>query len=134
MSVSVIIPTLNEASCLAETLRSLRGEQPHQVLVVDGGSTDGTCDLVSAPARLLHAPPGRALQMNHGAAQASGDVLLFLHADCTLEEGALEAAEVALGRRRVVAGCFQMRVDAAALAYRLIEACASARVRLTGLV
>jgi len=132
--VSIIIPTLNEAACLAETLRSLRQQQPHEILVVDGGSTDGTCDLAAAADRLLHGPRGRAAQMNHGAAHASGDVLLFLHGDCTLEAGALTEALRCLRKPSVAAGCFQMRVCADGLAYRSIDFCATARVRLTGVI
>jgi rSAM/selenodomain-associated transferase 2 len=133
MPVSVIIPTLNEASCLAQTLRSIRAERPHEILVVDGGSTDATCELARAADRVLHGPRGRAAQMNHGAAHASGDILLFLHADCTLEAGALATAERCLGRSGVAAGCFRMTVAADGPLYRLIDACATARVRLTGL-
>jgi rSAM/selenodomain-associated transferase 2 len=134
MSVSVIIPTLNEAACLAQTLRSVRAEKPREILVVDGGSSDATCELARAADRVLHGPRGRAAQMNHGAAHAAGDVLLFLHADCTLEPGALRAAEECLGHRGVAAGCFRMTVTAAAPAYRLLDACATARVRWTGLI
>jgi rSAM/selenodomain-associated transferase 2 len=134
MPVSVIIPTLNEADCLAETLRSLRSENPHEVIVVDGGSTDATREAAREADLILDAPRGRAAQMNRGAARASGDILLFLHADCTLEPGALRAAEQCLGRRGVVAGCYRMTVKAPGLVYRLIGTCATARVRLTGLV
>lgn len=134
MSISLIVPTLNESSCLAETLRNLRAEQPHEILVVDGGSSDATCEAAQAADRVLHGPRGRAAQMNHGAAHASGDILLFLHADCTLEAGALRSAEECLGQRGVAAGCFRMTVAADGLAYRLVDACATARVRLTGLI
>jgi rSAM/selenodomain-associated transferase 2 len=134
MSISIIIPTLNEATCLAETLRSVRTEKPQEIIVVDGGSSDATCDLAREADQVLHSPRGRAAQMNYGAAHATGDVLLFLHADCTLEPGALLAAEECLERRGVVAGCFRMRVTASGLAYRLLDACATARVRLTGLI
>jgi rSAM/selenodomain-associated transferase 2 len=134
MAVSVIIPTLNEAACLPAALRALSAEGPAEVLVVDGGSTDGTCDRVGSAARLLHAPRGRAAQMNAGAAEARGDVLLFLHADCTLEPGALRAAEVCLARPGVAAGCFHMTVQGPRMVYKLLGACATARVRLTGLV
>ena len=134
MSISVVIPTLNESACLAETLRSVRAEQPHQIIVVDGGSNDPTCDVAREADRVLHGPRGRAAQMNRGAAYATGDTLLFLHADCTLEEGALRAAEACLGRRGVVAGCFRMKVAADGLGYRAVDACATARVRLTGLI
>jgi rSAM/selenodomain-associated transferase 2 len=90
--VSVIIPTLNEEKALPETLRHLL-EQPgdFEVIVVDGGSVDRTGEIVSGePAvRILIAPKCRASQMNAGAQHATGDWLLFLHADTLLPEGAL---------------------------------------------
>jgi rSAM/selenodomain-associated transferase 2 len=134
MSVSVIIPTLNEAACLAQALRSLRRQQPHEIIVADGGSTDGTYVAAAEADLFLEAPRGRASQMNAGASRAAGDVLLFLHADCLLEDGALAAAERALHRPGIVAGCFTMTVAAKGPLYRLIDLCATARVRLTGLV
>lgn len=101
---------------------------------MDGGSTDATCGLAAEADLLLQAPPGRAAQMNQGAAQASGDVLLFLHADCALEAGALEEVERLVRRPGVAAGCLQMCVRAHGLLYRSLDSCATARVRLTGLV
>jgi rSAM/selenodomain-associated transferase 2 len=134
VTVSVIIPTLNEENCLGETLTLLREHRPLEVIVVDGGSSDGTCRLAEAGADvLLQGSRGRAAQMNRGAAHARGDVLLFLHADCSLEAGALEEAERLLRQRGVAAGCFAMTVRAHGLLYRSIDACATARVRLTGL-
>jgi rSAM/selenodomain-associated transferase 2 len=134
MTISVIIPTLNEAGCLPDTLRSVRAESPSEIIVVDGGSTDATCRMAGQADLLLHSPRGRAVQMNYGAAHATGDVLLFLHADCTLEAGALAAAERGLGKPGVAAGCYRMTVTAPGLIYRLIERCATARVRLAGLI
>jgi len=134
MAVSVIIPTLNEEACLAETLNLLRTHRPHEVIVADGGSSDATRRLAARADRLVYGPRGRALQMNAGAACATGDILLFLHADCSLEPGALDEAERRLGKPGVAAGCFTMRVRAPGPLYRLIDACATARVRLTGLV
>jgi rSAM/selenodomain-associated transferase 2 len=133
MDFSVIIPTLNEERCIGETLAGLRLLRPREVLVVDGGSSDATCTIAARAATLLHGLRGRAAQMNHGARQASREALLFLHADCRLESGALEAAANCLSRRGVVAGCFRMRVEADGLVYRCIDAAATARVRLTGL-
>jgi rSAM/selenodomain-associated transferase 2 len=133
MTVSVIIPTLNEAACLAETLASLRTQRPHEIIVVDGGSQDATCELASGADLLLHSTPGRARQMNLGAKHATGDVVLFLHADCSLESGALEEAENCLHNGRVVAGCFTMRAGESGPLYRWMDAFATARVRLTGM-
>jgi rSAM/selenodomain-associated transferase 2 len=134
VSVSVIIPTLNEEGCLAETLSLLKQHRPHEIIVVDGGSTDSTCRIAAAADVLLHGPRGRAVQMNLGADRASGDLLLFLHADCSVEEGALPDAERLVSKRNIVAGCFTMVVRDHGRLYRLIDLCATARTRLTGLV
>jgi rSAM/selenodomain-associated transferase 2 len=90
--ISVIIPTLNEETALPETLRHLLGQPgDFEVIVVDGGSVDRTSEIVRGEprVRLLTAPKGRASQMNTGAQHATGDWLLFLHADTLLPEGAL---------------------------------------------
>src|SRR5262245_4332222 len=134
MPVSVIIPALNEERSLAETVRSARADGAAEVIVVDGGSSDGTRSAASGADLILDAPRGRASQMNAGAARATADVLLCLHADCTLEPGALADAERLLALPHVQAGCFTMTVNARGLLYRSIDACATARVRLTGLV
>jgi rSAM/selenodomain-associated transferase 2 len=134
VSISIVIPTLNEEGYLAETLRLLRQHRPHQIIVVDGGSRDATCHLAEETDMLLHSAPGRARQMNIGAEQASGDILLFLHADCSLEPGALTEVERVLNQPKVAAGCFQMNVRADGSLYRLIDSCATARTRLTGLI
>jgi rSAM/selenodomain-associated transferase 2 len=134
VKVSIVIPALNEEGCIAETVRSLRQERPHEILVVDGGSSDATRERAAAADTVLVGPRGRAAQMNQGAAHASGDVLLFLHADCTLEEGALASVRRALGRPGVIAGCFHMRVKAGGMLYRLIDFCATARVWVAGIV
>jgi rSAM/selenodomain-associated transferase 2 len=134
MTVSVIIPALNEESCIAETIRNVGDEHPQQIIVVDGGSSDATCKQAREADLVLHGPLGRAAQMNQGAAQATGDSLLFLHADCRLARGALAAVEQALSRSQVIAGCFRMRVQAEGLLYRMIDGCATSRVRLTGII
>ena len=134
MRLSVIIPTLNEATDLARTLASVRAQKPYEVIVVDGGSTDATRTAAAAADRFLTAPRGRAVQMNAGAALATGDFFLFLHADCVLDEGALDQVERCLRSPHVAAGCFQMRIQADGILYRCIDACATARVRLTGLI
>jgi rSAM/selenodomain-associated transferase 2 len=134
VNISVIIPALNEATHLGGLVEQLRRQRAHQIIVVDGGSSDDTCAQAAAADLLLHSPRGRARQMNCGAAEATGDALLFLHADCSLEAGALSEAAAMLGRPRVSAGCFSMRVQAPGLLYRSIDACATARVRCTGLI
>jgi len=74
VGVSVIIPAWNGESCLGETLSRLRQQQPEQIIVVDGGSTDATCRIAAAADLVLQASRGRAEQMNLGAAHAGGDV------------------------------------------------------------
>jgi rSAM/selenodomain-associated transferase 2 len=133
MSVSIIIPTWNEAAGIAATIRSLRAQSPGEIIVVDGGSTDATVDHATGADHVLVSRPGRAFQMNAGAAHARGELLLFLHADCRLEAGALSAGEKALARPGIMAGCFSMRVEADGWVFRSIDACATARVRWTGI-
>src|SRR6478672_8841877 len=80
MRVSIIIPTLNEAANIAAAVEKARRLEPVEIIVVDGGSQDGTCDAARAADRVLVAPRGRASQQNAGAAASCGDTLLFLHA------------------------------------------------------
>src|ERR671929_685874 len=91
--LSIVMPVLNEAAAIGEALATLAPlrARGHEVIVVDGGSTDGTAEL-AAPLcdQVLRAPRGRALQMNAGARVASGEALLFLHADTRLPEHADE--------------------------------------------
>src|SRR5207253_2693223 len=134
MSISIIIPTLNEASCLADTLQALRQERPHQIIVADGGSADATRAAAAEADLLLETPRGRGTQMNAGAARATGDILVFLHADCRLEPGALAAVESCLSRPGVSAGCFRMTVGASGWGYRWIDFFATTRVRLAGVI
>ena len=87
---------------------------PFEAVVCDGGSADGTLDRAAraAPtARLVASPRGRARQMNEGARHATGDVLLFLHADTRLPEGALRAVRSALEDASVAGGCFRTAFD-----------------------
>lgn len=82
MKLSVVIPTLNEEASLGSLLDKLRRAPGlHEVVVSDGGSTDGTADLVRPPHRLVRGEPGRGQQLRAGAAASTGDALLFLHAD-----------------------------------------------------
>lgn len=112
MHLSVVIPALNEAERIEATLRAVRVQSvPAEVIVVDGGSTDETVRRAAAHARVVHAEPGRAVQMNAGAARAGGDVLLFLHADTLLPPGAFEAIANALADPSVEAGAFRLAFD-----------------------
>jgi rSAM/selenodomain-associated transferase 2 len=131
-TISIIIPTLNEAAGIAEAIVRARAVQPAEVIVVDGGSTDGTLNLArqAGADACLTSERGRANQQNNGAAASRGDVLLFLHADCWLEPGSLAAIDVVLRDPAFVGGCFQQRIDADGLRYRWLERGDALRVKL----
>ena len=133
VTVSVIIPTLNEAACLAATLQRLAADSPAEIIVCDGGSSDATVAIAERSARLVRSPRGRAVQQNRGAAAAAGDVLLFLHADCWLQPGWLPLVHRAARRLDFVAGCFRMRIDGDRRLYRLIERGGDLRAHRLGL-
>ncbi|MBI4443114.1 MAG: TIGR04283 family arsenosugar biosynthesis glycosyltransferase [Acidobacteria bacterium] len=118
--ISVIIPTLNEETSLPlplETLSAAPGS--FEVLVVDGQSTDSTREIARRYGRVLTCPPGRARQMNRGAQQARGDVLLFLHADTLLPIGAIRSIENALTNPRILGGNFDIVYEGRLLASRI---------------
>jgi rSAM/selenodomain-associated transferase 2 len=135
-AISVIMPALNEAAALPATLaplQPLRRAGRIEVVVVDGGSTDGTPRLAAPLAdRVLAAPRGRALQMNAGAASARAPVLLFLHADTALPERWVEAVGGALaaGARW---GRFDVEIVGEPLALRVVAALMNLRSRVSGI-
>jgi len=110
--ISVVVPALNEESNLPWTLETIVGASV-EIIVVDGGSQDATAIIArKGGARVVDAPRGRAIQMNAGAREALGDILLFLHADSLLPPGAIDAACKAMEDPQVLGGCFQLRFDA----------------------
>ncbi|MEZ5942198.1 MAG: TIGR04283 family arsenosugar biosynthesis glycosyltransferase [Planctomycetaceae bacterium] len=133
MRVSVIIPTLNESSQIAACIQSCRAANCHEVIVVDAGSSDDTLALAATADKVITSERGRSRQQNAGAAIASGDVLLFLHADCRLPPTAVADICEALSRSpKIVAGCFQQRIDNANWKYRITEWGDACRVHLLG--
>lgn len=130
--ISLIIPALNEAGRIGKTLSELPPYENLERIVVDGGSSDETASVAHPWAdRVIGAPPGRARQMNAGARFASGDVLLFLHADTCLPPRAFSAVVEALEDPAVVGGAFRLAIDSPRLALRIVSWAANIRTRLT---
>ena len=129
--LSIVVPALNEAAGIREALEALAPlrRRGHEVLVVDGGSDDGTARLAAGLCdRVLVAPRGRAAQMNAGAREAKGDVLVFLHADTRLPP---LADELFLNNR--VWGRFDVRIEGRHPLLRLVAWSMNLRSRLTGI-
>lgn len=134
MSVSIIIPTLNEAKSLRQLLPALTS-QPGiaEVIVADGGSRDETPAIVSASGgKLITTERGRARQMNAGAALASGDILLFLHADSQLPANAMGRIESVVSTERPW-GRFDVRLSGSHTLLRIVERMINWRSALSGI-
>ena len=124
MLVSVIIPTLNEEHHVQATLRALAAQPgPMERIVVDGGSTDATVEQAAPLATVVEGPKGRGPQMNRGAAAATGDALLFLHADTRLPPDGLRHIRTALSCDAVESGIFRLSFDRASPLLRLYSWC-----------
>jgi len=123
MKLSVVIPTLNEAAHIVGCLECVHAAGIENIIVVDGGSDDDTRNLAEqAGAVVIQSPAGRATQQNLGASRATGDVVLFLHADCRLPADAADQVQTALAEpSSAIGGCFQQRVDASGVVYRWLE-------------
>jgi rSAM/selenodomain-associated transferase 2 len=121
--ISIIVPVLNEAASIERFLNRL-GERTGraELIVVDGGSSDGTFELAQNHCdRCLRASLGRAVQMNAGARASSGATLWFLHADCEVPAGCLEQISDALHDPRVIGGFFRIRIPNRRVVYRLTD-------------
>jgi len=132
--VSVIIPVLNEKKTLKKTLLSVGRGKHREIIVVDGGSRDGTVMLAkSMGAKVLTGSPPRSRQMNHGAAVAAGTILLFLHGDTRLPRRYDEHIDKGVDTAGFAAGAFRLRVDSPARAMKLIGKLATLRSRFLSL-
>ena len=128
--ISVVIPTLNEAANINETVRLAQNARNVEVVVVDGGSRDDTTEIAGRlGALVLAAEASRARQMNVGAAAATGDILLFLHADTRLPEGYDVQVRGTLSRPGAAAGAFALGIDSPLPSLRIMEYVANWRSR-----
>ena len=134
ISISVVIPTLNEQPVIAEALATARAEGVERILA-DGGSSDGTVETAREHGveQVVRCEPGRSRQMAAGWRAASGAVLLFLHADTRLEPGWADAVRAALADPEVAGGAFRLRFASDGPAYRLLELGVRLRCRIGGL-
>ena len=121
------MPILNEAKILDETLAKLQDElKNHELIIVDGGSTDGSIEIAEKYGKVVKSDRGRAKQLNAGAKAASGSILVFLHADVWLEAGALCAVKRTLSLG-YVGGGFLQKIDGKNPLYRIIAFTANLR-------
>lgn len=137
MRLSVVIPALNESEgirdCLVALTRVERNGSTVELLVSDGGSADTTPQVArDGGARVVEAPRGRGPQMNAGAAAATGDVLLFLHADTRLPDDGFEKIDAALENPRVAGGAFHLGIAGRGWFYRFTARNANIRSKLVG--
>lgn len=132
MNISVVIPVLNEEKTIAASLGALLPLKPHEVIVVDGGSEDRSREIATRlGAKVLIAERGRARQMNHGASRASGEVLLFLHADTRLPDAALRDIASALADGRCAGGRFDVELQGGHWMLKIVGALINYRSRAT---
>ena len=132
MNSSVVIPVLNEEKTIAANLHALRALDPDEVIVVDGGSADRSREIsAQTGATVISSAPGRALQMNCGAQHATGDVLLFLHADTRLPPAAFAEIVAALEDARYLGGRFDVELDGDHWLLRVVGAMINQRSRIT---
>jgi len=128
--ISVIIPALNEAHNIADTITSTGYGNNTEIIVVDGGSSDDTVSIArQLGATVIESSPPRSRQMNQGANAASKDILLFLHADTLLPKNFSRHVLGALEQPGFVAGAFELRIDSPVSSLRLIECVANWRSR-----
>jgi rSAM/selenodomain-associated transferase 2 len=132
MRISVVVPTLNEEKNIAATVAAIHSLRADELLIVDGGSTDQTVEICHRLGlNVFSSPRGRSVQMNLGAERATGDVLLFLHADTRLPPSALDDIRAAMTDRRCPGGRFDVRLDGDHWMLKIVGAMISFRSRVT---
>lgn len=134
MKFSIIIPTLNEEKIIQSCLLELQNLRPEcEIIIADGGSCDNTLALASSYAdQVVSSERGRGVQMNNGARQATGDVLIFLHVDTSLPENALQLIKQSLSSIRQW-GRFDICLSGSHFMFRVIAQMMNWRSALTGI-
>jgi len=130
--MSIIIPTLNEERTISQCLETVVDILGIEVIVADGGSTDRTVEIAGQhrDVKVVSSIMGRSIQMNEGAGYASGEILLFLHADCVLSREVVLNVRNVFGSGSFVGGAFKIRLLSDKFPYRLIEMGINFRSRL----
>jgi rSAM/selenodomain-associated transferase 2 len=146
--ISIIIPVFNEAAIIQTAISRLKDHQNIEIIIVDGGSQDETVELTLGIGAILEekrgdgesklkliiaSQPGKAYQMNAGAAVAQGDILLFLHADTRLPPDYHSLVQKTLSSTKVIAGAFELAIDGQEKSLRLVEIMVNLRSRFCSL-
>lgn len=130
--ITIVIPVYNEENVLAGKAKEFTELSRHAELIfVDGESSDSSGRLATSFGKVISSKRGRAIQMNGGASHASGEILLFLHADNIVSSDALSSIERYMQNGDVIGGCLTQRIAKLGIAYRLIEAQGNLRARLS---
>jgi len=133
-TISIIIPVLNEATIIKQTLGQLTQYSEIEIIVVDGGSQDETVAIAKTSAKVITAiGKGRAGQMNAGANLAQSEILLFLHADTQLPANFIDLVTKTLQQHQTIAGAFELAIDGSEMALRWVEMLVKLRSHLLSL-
>ena len=135
MKISVVIPTLNEALILEDSLHAISALNPYETIVVDGGSTDTTVSVARNMAtHVISSKSGRAHQMNAGAKKATGDLLLFMHADSKLTWESFQRMKKTMASAGTAGGAFSLQIESEKTSLKVISLLATWRAKHLNLV
>jgi len=129
--ISVIIPTFNEEKNIKTIIAQFKSETNLEIIVVDGGSTDNTLAAIkNFDLKIIKTKKNRASQLNAGANIAKGDIFFFLHADCLIEAGSLNAIEQCISAG-FIGGCLRQKINSSKRIYRFIEKSGNIRAKIS---